>query len=173
MKAIICAIEGSLHITSFGEDWTTCQCGNTAARWDDPHRGTMIAASTNAAYVRGLGLVNSILLNSLHNRGQMWEVFRGWHDEVTEQATGYVFHKDRASCWAVPFLIGSTNDTRWATDREFVETFGAEEYASSPLGLKAALLVARLESQEEQAQQGGQAPGESGDGPAMAGGQQP
>lgn len=173
MKAIICAVESPIHISSFSETWSVCQCGHTAARWDDPYQGTMIAATTNAAYVRGLGLTNNILLNSLHNRGQAWEAFRGWHDEVTENATGYIFHKDRASCWAVPFIIGTTNDTRWATDREFVEIFGAEEYASSPLGRKAAILVARLESQEEQAQQGGQAPGERSDSGDMAGGQQP
>ena len=44
VKAIICKGGGiGVHITSFGTDWTYCQCGNTRAKWLDPGAGTMVA----------------------------------------------------------------------------------------------------------------------------------
>jgi hypothetical protein len=58
MKAIICFRGGSVHIHTFGEDWTACACGNVKAKWLDPNAGTVAVAARNPFYVRLLGLNN-------------------------------------------------------------------------------------------------------------------
>lgn len=120
MKAIICTRTGSPEIFSFTHEWTSCPCGNSRVRWEDPGAGTVVAAAYDPQYVRLLGLSNALLVPALTARGQMWEDFRSWHDQATD-APSYVFDKSRAGCWAVIALIGSTADTRWATSEEFTE----------------------------------------------------
>ena len=122
MKAVICTRSGGVHIHTPGVgSWQVCQCGNTGAKWEDPQAGRLIvAARWDRAYVRGLGLNNQLLLPALAAAGQSWEDFRHWHSHATD-APGYVFDSSRAGCWAVVFRIGSTNDTRWATDAEYRE----------------------------------------------------
>lgn len=125
MKVIVCAGTGTggLHLTSFGTEWTYCQCGNTRAKWLDPQAGTMVADQRYPVTrhdVRLLGLNNQLLLRAVTARGQAWEDYRGWHDLATD-APGYIFDKSRAGCWAVVALIGSTSDTRWATTEEHDE----------------------------------------------------
>jgi hypothetical protein len=125
VKAIICRDSSSIHILSFTTEWTMCQCGNVKARWEDPHAGTMVAATRSISdreRVRLLGLNNQLLWPALTARGQMWEDFREWHDHATS-APDYVFDKTRAACWAVVARIGSTSDTRWATDEEHAQAW--------------------------------------------------
>jgi hypothetical protein len=74
-------------------------------------------------YIRGLGLHNGVLMPLFATEGLLWEDFRGWHANATA-APGYAFDRTRGACWAVPFLIGSTSDTRWANDEETTEALG-------------------------------------------------
>lgn len=119
MKAIIC-VTGGVHIISPDPSpvvWVVCQCGSSAVRWEDPKAGKLVVAARDRSAVHGLGLNNDLLIRALAAPGQMWEDYRNWHDIATD-APGYVFDKSRASCWAVIFAIGSTSDTRWASDEE-------------------------------------------------------
>lgn len=123
MKAIICygGNAGTVHITSFGRTWTSCQCGNVRARWLDERAGTMVADAGDKAKVRLLGMDNRMLIPMMAGVGaQTWENSRLLHDIATN-APGYIFDKARAGCWAVIALIGSTSDTRWATPEESAE----------------------------------------------------
>ncbi len=123
VKAVICTSSGDLHIHTPGTvRWEICQCGHTGARWEDPNAGKLIVAvRSDRDKVRGLGLNNQLLLPAaVTSRGQVWETYREWHDKATD-APGYVFDKARAGCWAVVFLVGSTSDTRWATEAEILE----------------------------------------------------
>ncbi len=131
MKAIICFWSGTVHIDSFTEQWTACQCGNVRARWLDPHAGTVAVAARDRESVRLLGLNNHLLMPALqasrwrdegHPRGQSWDEFRELHDRATD-APNHVFDKSRAGCWAVIVRIGATSDVRWATDEEYLEAF--------------------------------------------------
>ena len=128
MKAVICTIAGAggVHIHTPGKDrWEVCQCGQTGAKWEDPEAGKLIVACRSRRdQVFGLGLNNQLLLCAITAHGQAWETYREWHDIATD-APGYVFDKDRAGCWAVVFRIGSTSDTRWATEAEYMECFPA------------------------------------------------
>lgn len=122
MKAVLCAIGETLDVYSPGTDtWRLCPCGKSAAKWEDASAGKLVVATRdhNRFLVKGLGLVNTVLQNYFKHGG-MYEDFRQWHDEATN-LEGYTFHRDRANCWAVPFLIGQTSDTRWATDVELRE----------------------------------------------------
>lgn len=126
MKAVICLASGSVHVHTPGVlRWELCQCGCTGAKWDDPEAGTLAVASPLRDKVLGLGLSNALLHPAVTRPGQMWEDYRNWHDAATD-APGYVFDKAKAGCWAVVFRIGSTSDTRWATDAEQRECFGYE-----------------------------------------------
>ena len=124
MKAVICTVRGGVHIHTPGVGrWEVCQCGNTGARWEDPEAGKLIvAARTGREKVFGFGLNNQLMLRAVTSGGQMWEDYREWHDLATD-APGYVFDKAKAGCWAVVFRIGSTSDTRWATEAEYMECF--------------------------------------------------
>lgn len=123
MKAVICAVTGGVHIHTPGVGkWEICQCGGTGAKWEDPEAGKLIVAAGARSQVFGLGLNNQLLLPAITAHGQAWEDYRAWHDHATD-APGYVFDKSRAGCWAVVFRIGSTGDTRWATDAEYRECF--------------------------------------------------
>lgn len=124
MKAVICSAAGGVHIHTPGTlRWQICQCGSTGARWEDPQAGTLVVASrAGRDHVRGLGLNNQLLLPAITLPGQMWEDYRQWHDHATD-APGYVFDKAKAGCWAVVFRIGSTGDTRWATEEEHAQCF--------------------------------------------------
>lgn len=125
VKAIICTGHGDVHIHSFTEEWTACLCGNVKARWEDPQAGKVVVTTRHLGardHVRLLGLNNRLLLPAVTAPGQMWEDFRAWHEQATD-APGYIFDKSRAACWAVVARIGSTNDTRWATDAEHAEAW--------------------------------------------------
>ena len=119
MKAIICVM-GGVHIISPDPSsavWVVCQCGGSAVRWENPEAGKLVVATRDKSKVHGFGLNNSLLRSALSAHGQTWEDYRAWHDTATD-APGYVFDKSRAGCWAVVFAIGSTSDTRWASDEE-------------------------------------------------------
>lgn len=122
MKAVICTHDQALHIHTPGTgDWQVCQCGHTGAKWEDPHKGTLIVAClSNRDHVRVLGLNNQLLVPAVAERAPFWEMYRQWHLYAT-QAPDHVFDSSRAGCWAVVFTVGSTGDTRWATDGEYLE----------------------------------------------------
>jgi len=122
VKAVICTIREGVHIHTPGVDrWEVCQCGQTGAKWEDPEAGRLIVACrSDRSKVRGLGLNNQLLLRAVTLPGQAWEDYREWHDIATD-APGYVFDKAKAGCWAVVFRVGSTSDTRWATEAEYME----------------------------------------------------
>jgi hypothetical protein len=123
VKAILCAVVGGVHICSPGINrWKLCDCGNSAARWDNPEEGRLAVAArpSSRRYIRGLGLNNRLLLPLFATEGLAWGDFREWHEMATS-APGHVFDRTRGACWAVPFLIGSTSDTRWADDGETAE----------------------------------------------------
>jgi hypothetical protein len=129
VKAVICFAGGNalpgggVHIHTPGSGrWQVCQCGQTAARWADPHTGQLVIAARDKSRVRGLGLSNELLLPALTGPGQAWETYRDWHDQATV-APGYVFDASRAGCWAVVYRIGTTTDTRWAADDEIADAF--------------------------------------------------
>ena len=121
MKAIVCYFSGSIHINSFTEKWTACQCGNVKAKWLDPNLGTVAIAARDKDSVRLLGLNNQYLIPAI-KLGGMWEDYRKMHDDATN-APNYIFDKSMASCWAVVIKIGRSNDVRWATDEEYLEAF--------------------------------------------------
>ena len=120
MKAVICTARGDVHIHTPGTArWEICQCGQTGARWENPGTGELIVACrSDQDKVRVLGLNNQMLLPAI--TGGSWVDFRRWHD-IAADAPGYVFDKGKAGCWAVVFRIGSTSDTRWATEAEYME----------------------------------------------------
>jgi hypothetical protein len=132
VKAVICTISGGAHIHTPGVGkWEICQCGQTGARWEDPQAGSLIVACRSSrGKVFGLGLNNQLLLRAVTAHGQMWEDYRDWHDIATD-APGYVFDKAKAGCWAVVFRIGSTSDTRWASEDEFTDCFGVPMVAGN------------------------------------------
>jgi len=121
VKAVICAIREGVHIHTPGVGkWEICQCGQTGAKWEDPQAGRLIVACrSDRGAVRVLGLNNQYLLPAVTTAGH-WEEHRQLHDAATD-APGYVFDKSRAGCWAVVFRVGSTGDTRWATEAEYME----------------------------------------------------
>ena len=124
MKAVICTYSGGVHIHTPGVGkWEICQCGHTGARWEDPEAGKLIVARrADRTKVHVLGLNNQLLLPAVTDRIDGWADYRHWHDHATD-APGYVFDSARAGCWAVVFGVGSTSDTRWATDEEYLECF--------------------------------------------------
>ncbi len=126
MKAIICYNNDSVHLNSFGEDWTPCSCGNVRVRWLDPKAGTVVVAAKNRATVRLLGLSNSYLIPAINLLGRSleWEEYQELHYEATE-APGYLFDKKKIGCWAAVVRIGRSNDVRWANDAEYAEAFKA------------------------------------------------
>ncbi len=124
MKAIICYDKGDVHINSFGEDWTSCSCGNVRVRWLDPQAGTVVVAAKNRETVRLLGLSNSYLIPAIDLNGMSltWERYRELHDEATN-SPGYLFDKEKVACWAAVVKIGRSNDVRWATEAEYLGAF--------------------------------------------------
>lgn len=123
MKAIICFASGNLHIHTFTTEWTTCLCGNTKAKWLDPKAGTVVVASRSKDKVRLLGMNNAYLIPACMNRSPLsWEAYQMLHENAID-APGYLFNKDKVSCWAAVVDIGRSNDVRWATDEEYVEVF--------------------------------------------------
>ena len=125
MKAIICAI-GPLQIYSFGNEWTKCPCGESAARWLDAEKGIMQATvkyQADRTAVKLFGLNNQMLGPMMHARGQVWDFNRELH-EIATNAPGYIFDKSRAGCWAVIALIGTTTDSSWIDDEETKVMFG-------------------------------------------------
>jgi hypothetical protein len=124
VKAVICAISGGVHIHTPGTGtWEICRCGQTGARWENPGAGRLIVACrSDRDMVSVLGLNNQLLLPAVTHRIDGWADYRHWHDHATD-APGYVFDKSRAGCWAVVFRAGSTSDTRWATEAEYMECF--------------------------------------------------
>jgi hypothetical protein len=120
VKVVVCAVRGDLHLFSFGPQWTRCQCGATAAKWDDAIAGTMAVASREPDKVFVIGLVNSVLIEMLQH-GLDFSDFRGLHDHLTKDLNAYVFHESQAGCWAVPFTPGRTLDSRWASAEEMEE----------------------------------------------------
>jgi hypothetical protein len=123
MKAIVCGV-GSIHVRSFGTEWTDCGCGNARAKWLDPFAGTVVVAARNRERVRLLGLNNAYLIPAFE-KGLSWESYRLIH-ERSVKAPGYIFDASKAACWAVIVEIGRSNDVRWATDEEFLEAFEKE-----------------------------------------------
>jgi hypothetical protein len=121
MKAIICFRSGDIHIHSFTEQWTACACGNVKVKWLDAKAGTVVVAAQDRESVRLLGMNNGYLIPAI-KYGGMWEDYRKMHDEATN-ASGYLFDKSMASCWAVVVKIGRSNDVRWATDEEYLQAF--------------------------------------------------
>jgi len=124
VKAVICTISGGVHIHTPGVGkWQVCQCGQTGAKWEDPEAGKLVVACRSRRdQVFGLGLNNQLLLPAVTGRVHSWPSFRDRH-AVATNAPGYVFDKTKAGCWAVVFRIGSTSDTRWATEAEYMECF--------------------------------------------------
>lgn len=126
MKAVICSLNDNVEIYTPGiKSWRHCPCGRSAATWDNPLRGDVAVAvdhPTGRAKIRVLGLNNYLLGPILEVHGQVWEQFREWHREATD-APGYVFDTKSAGCWAVPVIVGTTTDTRWATDEELAFVF--------------------------------------------------
>lgn len=123
MKAIICAEHGQIHIHTFGQSWTPCECGNVFAKWLDPDAGTVVVAARVKERVRLLGLNNRYLEAALLGRNLSWERFRELHDMATE-APNFLFDKSRIACWAAVVEVGRSNDVRWANVDEFKEAFG-------------------------------------------------
>ena len=122
MKALLCYAVGGLHLTSFGEEWRRCECRQTAVRWEDPDRGTVVVAAMQPEYVRIMGLSNAYLLPALGPEAGGFEAMRLRHTRATE-APGYVFDAAKAACWAVIFRVGSTGDVRWASAEETKQAF--------------------------------------------------
>ncbi len=126
MKAIICFANHDVHIHSFGETWTSCQCGNVRVKWLDSHLGTVVVAAKNKNKVRLLGLNNAYLIPAISTIDQpSWDGYRQLHEQATE-APGYIFDKHKAACWATVVPIGSTGDVRWATAEEEADAFREE-----------------------------------------------
>lgn len=126
MKLIICAVVGSVHLSTPGiKRWESCMCGAAAARWEDPEAGTVTVAADPAVrgWIRVLGLNNRLLMHAIASQDIAPEDFRRWHETATD-APGFLFDTSRCGCWAVPFTVGSTSDTRWATDEEMGQVIG-------------------------------------------------
>lgn len=111
MKALVCAACGDIQ--ALQREWRTCTCGNTSARWIDPHMGTAEFRGEDRSKCYLLGLNNNLLIPALRGELAMWQDFRAVHEQATE-APGYVFDKKRAGCWAVLVRVGQTNDVGWA-----------------------------------------------------------
>jgi hypothetical protein len=89
----------------------TCRCGQATAKWVDPIRGTMVAWGRREA-TRVLGIHNALLRLAMgeHMNHRSW---RQHHAEVTDEASGYLFHTDIRNCWVVVIVPGESTDTSW------------------------------------------------------------
>jgi len=142
MKAIICFAHGDMHIHSFTTEWTPCACGNVKAKWVDPMSGTVLVAAKDYEKVRILGLNNHYLIPATLGGGDpTWQAFRQFHD-LAVNAPGYIFDKEKASCWAVVISVGRSNDVRRATPEEYKEAFGQDEPCVPPLSANSTKSVA-------------------------------
>lgn len=118
MKALACGLCGdirAIRARQADDTWTICECGNAAARWIDPWRGTVEfdgrkATERSRCFI--LGLNNHLLEPALRGELGMFQDFREYH-ELATNAPGSVFDKSRASCWAVLVRAGQTGDVTW------------------------------------------------------------
>jgi hypothetical protein len=114
-------------------------CGASASRWEDPEKGTVIVAADPGlrGWVRILGLNNHLLMHAIASPDITPENFRRWHQTATD-APGFLFDASRCGCWAVPFIVGTTSDTRWATEEEMGQVIGLRPVATAGWDLSGA-----------------------------------
>jgi hypothetical protein len=118
VKALLCGDCGDVQALQM--EWRTCSCGLLSARWRGGSRASAMMGLadfwTRHEHDRRhgfvLGLHNGVLEPALRGKLGMFQDFRAAHDAATT-APGYVFDKERAGCWAVPFAVGRTNDVAW------------------------------------------------------------
>lgn len=113
MKALVCGSCGDIQ--ALQREWRTCECGNTSARWTDPHLGLAEFRGRDRSKCFLLGLNNRLLAPALRGELGIWSEFRAAH-EVAVDAPGYVFDQSRAGCWAVVVRVGPTRDVTWASE---------------------------------------------------------
>lgn len=116
MKGLACGRCGDFRaLHRYG--WTDCSCGNVRGRWTDPVRGIAEYDSQNRETAWGIGMNNDFYVPAIQGKTAMYEDARALHDKATH-APHHIFDKSRASCWAVIFKPGSTNDTSWYQPKE-------------------------------------------------------
>lgn len=113
VKALVCLDCGDIRALSSDES-VACRCQNASARWLDPVRGTVEVSARDRQRVRILGIHNQFLqLSTQLTQNQQWAE---WHDLVTGDADGYLFHKDKRNCWVALVRVGESSDTFWAEE---------------------------------------------------------
>lgn len=118
MKSILCGLCADIRGVR-PDGITVCECGNVAAWWVDPRRGTLKVHAKDRDEVRVIGMHNGFL-------GATWadepkRTHAAWkttHDYITARASdGYIFHENQRGCWACIVRVGDTSDITWADDR--------------------------------------------------------
>ncbi len=120
-KALVCGKCKDIRGLDDQGGWVICRCGNSEARWEDPYAGKVrVRAHGDRSQVLVIGLHNKYFLGAIEGpthvdmvkAGGQWEWWRKLHDLATD-AKGYIFDKEKRSCWATIVRPNETNDIKW------------------------------------------------------------
>lgn len=113
MKALVCL--DCVDIRALSVDGPVmCRGEHASARWLDPARGTVEVWAEDRERVRVLGIHNQFLQLSAQLEKYSSHEWARWHELITKQAKGYLFHKDNRNCWVALIRVGESSDTFWA-----------------------------------------------------------
>jgi hypothetical protein len=131
VKLLYCGRCGDIRAPDPHGEVTSCHCGNVGARWEDLRRGILKVRAEDRSLARVIGIHNELLQVSWERGVEAWstEAWRKLHRDVTAEAHGYLFHKDKRACWVVVIAPGESPDTSfepWPT--------GVEEAPERPAG---------------------------------------
>lgn len=135
MKALVCLKCSTIRSPQTNQQWTHCDCGQSAIRWVDPTKGIAEMWAVEAFYVRLLGLHNEILCTpqivGVPRTGgdASW---RHLHEVVCANADGYLFHKDRRNCWAVVTWPGESTDVTFRAEPPMADAAQPPTSEASP-----------------------------------------
>jgi len=121
-KALVCAKCFDIRGLDPNGGFVTCFCGSSSARWEDAAAGKV---RCRGSWSRILGLNNNYFVPAIAGpshldtveAGGQWEWWRKLHDRAVD-AKGYIFDRERRSCWATIVRVNETNDVRWEDENE-------------------------------------------------------
>lgn len=114
MKAIVCGRCGDIR--AILDDPVACDCGNVIGWWTDPRRGIAKVWAADREKAKIMGIHNGFFLAAFKAYDYAPERWRQIHQEVTQNAKGYVFHESMRACPVAFIGIGNTTDVSWADE---------------------------------------------------------
>lgn len=112
MKALVCGLCFDIRALDPTCQWTKCRCGNTEARWLNPHAGTVSVRAKDRSKARVLGMNNDFLIDGVHNSPTGNAAWKLLHRRACN-APGYIFDEGKRGCWACIVQVGETADITW------------------------------------------------------------